>query len=212
MDDEVLGLGGTIRRHVLSGDFVSVVIVANRVYDHLYDTTLIEREKLSCRKAKDVLGYHQLIFLDCPDEKLDHTVIDVIVPLEQAVASVNPDAVYIPHRGDNNQDHRAVFDAARVVFRPFTQYAPKIIRAYEVPSSTDISPYVCEWPFLPTFFVDIDDFLEKKLEAVACYEAELRVFPHPRSPEAIKVYAMKRGVEIGVKAAEAFVVVRGIWF
>ena len=52
MDDEVLGCGGTIIRHVDSGDHVTVCIVANRAYNHKYDQNLIEREKTAAKKQK----------------------------------------------------------------------------------------------------------------------------------------------------------------
>jgi hypothetical protein len=41
-----------------------------------------------------------------------------------------------------------------------------------------------------------------------CYETEKRIYPHPRSEEALKVQAQKRGVEIGFKYAEAFMIMR----
>jgi len=53
--------------------------------------------------------------------------------------------------------------------------------------------------------------LKKKLEAVKCYAAEKREFPHPRSLKAIEFLAKKRGTEIGFKAAEAFAVIREKW-
>ena len=111
MDDEVLGCGGTIARHVETGDQVAVCIVSNRAYNHNYDPKLIEREQDACRKAKEVLSYHELFFLDLPDEQLDKSQIDLIIPLEEMVHKQKPDLVYIPHRGDLNQDHRATFEA-----------------------------------------------------------------------------------------------------
>lgn len=211
MDDEVLGCGGTIKRHVLAGDTVTVCIVANRAYGHKYDPVLINREKEACRSAQKVLGYQDLIFLDLPDEKLDASQIEIIIPLEEIVQFSNPDIVYIPHRGDNNQDHRAVFEAARVTCRPHALPKAITLRVYEVPSSTDFVPTYSEWPFQPNYYVDISETLEDKIKAIACYEAESRVFPHSRSPEGLTVYAKKRGMEIGLKAAEAFMVIRDMW-
>jgi len=59
--------------------------------------------------------------------------------------------------------------------------------------------------------VDISGVIEKKINAMASYDNESRQFPHPRAPEALKALAMKRGVEVGVKAAEAFMLLREIW-
>ncbi|SVB98669.1 uncharacterized protein METZ01_LOCUS251523 [marine metagenome] len=211
MDDEVLGCGGTIIRHVDSGDHVTVCIVANRAYNHKYDQNLIEQEKGCCKKAKEILSYQDLIFLDLYDEKLDQSQIDIIIPLEEVVTKCKPEVVYAPHRGDLNQDHRAVFEAARVVCRPNAGHRVTTLRAFEVPSSTDQVPEALEWPFFPNYYVNVKSSLEQKIEAMACYSKESKPFPHPRSAEGLRVYAQKRGMEVGVEAAEAFVVLRDNW-
>ncbi len=211
MDDEVLGCGGTIVRHINAGDRVTVCIVANRAYNHKYDLKLIEQEKASCKKAQAILTYQDLIFLDLPDEQLDHSQIDLIIPLEEMVNRCKPDIVYIPHRGDLNQDHRAIFEAARVVCRPNAEHRITTLRAFEVPSSTDQIPGINEWPFLPNYYVNVEESLEQKVEAMACYSKESKPFPHPRSSEGLRVYAKKRGMEVGIEAAEAFVVLRDGW-
>ena len=189
MDDEVLGCGGTIIRHVDSGDHVTVCIVANRAYNHKYDQNLIEQEKDCCKKAKEILSYQDLIFLDLYDEKLDQSQIDIIIPLEKVVTKCKPGIVYAPHRGDLNQDHRAVFEAARVVCRPNAGHRVTTLRAFEVPSSTDQLPGALEWPFLPNYYVNVKSTLGKKVEAMACYSKESKPFPHPRSAEGLRVYA-----------------------
>jgi hypothetical protein len=40
--------------------------------------------------------------------------------------------------------------------------------------------------------------------------SELRPYPHPRSLEAIEVYAKRHGVAVGMEAAEPFMLVRGV--
>ena len=212
MDDEVLGCGGTIIRHVDSGSHVTVCVVANRVYNHKYEPNLIEQEKDSCKKAKEILSYEDLIFLDLPDEQLDRSQINIIIPLEEVVVKCKPDIVYVPHRGDLNQDHRAVFEATRVVCRPNAEHRVTILRVFEVPSSTDQVPGSNEWPFLPNYYVNINNTLKRKVEAMSCYSKESKPFPHPRSPEGLRVYAQKRGMEVGIEAAEAFAVLRDGWW
>ena len=212
MDDEVLGCGGTIIRHVVSGDHVTVCIIANRAYDHKYDPDLIEEEKQSCQKAQAILAYQDLIFLDLPDEKLDQSQIDIISPLEKIVNEYRPDIVYIPHRGDLNQDHRSVFEATRVVCRPNAIHRVNTLRVFEVPSSTDQVSGTNEWPFLPNFYVDVENILDKKIKAMFCYSKESKPFPHPRSSEGLRVFSKKRGMEVGIKAAEAFIVLRDGWW
>jgi len=208
-DDEVLGPGGTIRKHVEKGDEVFVVFVAHRIYDHIYDEQKDSLEREHSQKAKSVLGYTEAAYLNLNDERLDACIQDIIIPLEEYLNKVKPEVVYIPFYDDNHQDHRAVFDACRVILRPTAVDFVKKIYMYETPSSTDQSPPIIA--FLPNYYVDISGQLAKKLEAMRCYETESREYPHPRSEKALEVLANKRGTEIGFKVAEAFISLRDKW-
>jgi len=52
---------------------------------------------------------------------------------------------------------------------------------------------------------------EDKIKAMECYEKESRCFPHSRSSEGLIINAKKRGTEIGMAAAEAFMILRDKW-
>ena len=212
MDDEVLGCGGTIARHVDRGDEVTVCFMANRAYDHEYRDEWIAREEAAAERAREVLGYQRAIYLRLPDEQLDRSQIALITPLESVIADVRPEVVYQNHRGDNHQDHRAVFDAIRVACRPHGSVPIRCLRVYETLSSTDQSPQLSEWLFQPTYWVVIADVLQRKLEALACDEVEGREFPHPRSIEGVRVQAKRRGMDCAVEAAEAFMTLRDGWW
>jgi LmbE family N-acetylglucosaminyl deacetylase len=177
----------------------------------VYDEALISKEELAAAEAKSVLGYQDIHLLGLPDERLDGVLQEIIIPLEKLYNQVKPDIVFINHRGDNNQDHRAVFNAAMVVCRPYASVQLKSLYSYEVPSSTDQAPPLPENAFLPNLYVNISDHMDRKLCALKCYQKELRSFPHPRSIEGVSTYAKKRGSEVGMAAAEAFVVLRDLW-
>ena len=208
MDDEVLGTGGTIARHVARGDEVNVCIVAYRAYGHRFDEAKNRFEMACARDAREILGYGETVFLGLPDERLDVSLQEIVIPLEEQLGRFDPGIVYIPHRGDLNQDHRAVFQAAVIALRPHANPKIRRVLAYEVPSSTDQAPPFPEYAFLPNCYVNIGEFLEKKLQALRCYRTERRPFPHPRSDEGLTTVARKRGMESGLPAAEAFMVVR----
>lgn len=211
MDDEVLGVGGTIAKHVEERDFVAVCFVANRAYGHEYDASTIEREQNAARQAQRILGYHESRFLNLPDEQLDRGTIDIIVPLERACDELRPEIVYTCHRGDPHQDHQAVFKASMVLFRAISSHGPRRLLCYEVPSSTDQAAPFAELQFMPTTHVYIPPHrLQKKLDALQCYERESRAYPHPRSCDGVLAYARKRGIEVGLEAAEAFMVLRDV--
>lgn len=211
MDDEVVGVGGTIAKHVDAGDEVYVCFVANRVYGHKFDEKKNQFEKDCTLKAKEILGYKQTKFLNLSDERLDICTQDILIPLEKYIQKINPVCVYINHKGDNHQDHKAVFRAAMIALRSYAFPGLKRILCYETPSSTDQSPPFHDMAFLPNYYINIEDHLPRKIEALKCYQSEIREFPHPRSIEGIKTLAKKRGMEIFSTAAEAFVMVRGKW-
>lgn len=211
MDDEVLGVGGTIAKHVAAGDRVTICIACQRAYDHQFTAKDVAREKASACRAAKILGCGEPVFLDLPDERLDERLLDVIVPLEACIKRVKPDVVYTHHRGDSNQDHRAVFQATVVACRAIAK--PKVTRVlcYEVLSSTDQAPPCPEYAFQPNVYVHIEKFLARKVRAMEAYRRELRAFPHPRSSQGIRVLAQQRGMEVACRAAEAFILMRDEW-
>lgn len=211
MDDEVLGVGGTIARHVARSDQVHVCCVAHRKYDHIFETSRNDREMECAKRAQGVLGYASVEFLGLPDERLDACLQDIIIPLEGCIERVEPEVVYLNHRGDVNQDHRAVFEATMVGLRVSRRPHVRSVLCYETPSSTEQAPPIPEYAFLPNCYVDISASVDRKLAAIGCYETERREFPHPRSTEAVRLLARRRGIESGFHAAEAFVLLRQRW-
>ncbi len=93
-------------------------------------------------------------------------------------------------------------------FRPLEKEKVKEIYSFEVPSSTEWNMPSASSYFVPSCFVDISKSLKTKIKALREYKSEMREFPHPRSPEAIEVIAKRWGSQVGLKAAEAFEVVR----
>ena len=208
LDDEVLGCGATIMRHVQKGDEICVCFIAHRVYDHIYNQEKMDVEIEHSKQAKKILGYNQQHFLNLPDERLDNCLQDIIIPLEDYIYDVKPDIVYSPFIFDNNQDHRATAQAVQVVIRPASSQFVYRWLMYETPSATEQAPYAGTPSFKPTVYINIEEQIKMKIEALSCYETELRKYPHPRSAEGIKALAMKRGMEAGMAFAEALMLLR----
>ena len=191
-DDEVLGCGGAIQYHGSIDDEVYVHIVANRVINHLENDEYIQKTMEQADKASMILKVNKIYFSNLRDEQLDKKIIDVIVPIEDVISKVLPDIVYIPNETDTDQDHRAVANACKVACRGI-----KKVLVYEVFGPTK--------NFQPNVYLDIENFISKKIEAMYCYEGEMHSYPHPRSAEAIDVLAKYRGIEVGLNAAEAYI-------
>ena len=210
-DDEVLGCGGTIARHVSEGDRVYVAFMADGVGARVTNVS----NELRCRnqardKALRILGVMQHQALDFPDNSMDSVpLIDVVQALEPIIDQVQPERIYTHHHGDLNVDHRVTHQAVMTACRPMPGISVREILTFEVMSSTEwATPSVA--PFMPNFFVDISGYMSKKLEALAAYEMEMRLLPHSRSVGHIESLARHRGNCVGLEAAEAFEVVRAL--
>ena len=75
---------------------------------------------------------------------------------------------------------------------------------YECLSETEFAPALREYAFAPNTFVDISEYLIRKLEIFKVYSSELMEPPYPRSIEIITSLARYRGSRIGKEYAEAF--------
>ena len=208
-DDEVLGCGGTIARHVAEGDRVHVVFMANGVGSRSAGLP----NDLQCRnhardKALRILGVAEWHALDFPDNCMDSVpLLDVVQALEPIFEQVQPTRVYTHHYGDLNVDHRVTHQAVMTTCRPMPGNSVRAVLTFEVMSSTEwATPGLA--PFMPNAFVDIRKYLPKKLEALEAYGIEMRSSPHSRSVRHIQALAMHRGNCVGLEAAEAFNVVR----
>ena len=213
MDDEVLGVGGTICKHIKSGDLVKVLFIANRVYNHTFDQRRLEVEERHALRAKEVLGYQEVEFARLPDENLIGHFVEILKVIEKTAQEFGPEIVYLNHRNDPHQDHKVVFEAGLISFRPIASLPRRVrrIACYEEPSVTEQAGPFVEQAFIPNYYIDISGFVAAKQCAMACYETESKAFPHPRSKEGIQAMAMARGIRAGLTAAEAFMVFYEEW-
>ena len=211
-DDEVLGCGGTIARHVKEGDPVHILFLGDGVSSRGNpDIKMIAARKKSAVKACEVLGAAIVGFEKFPDNMFDTVpLLDITRVVESAKREVNPQIIYTHHGGDLNIDHRITCQAVLTAFRPQPDEQFSEIRAFETNSSTEWSTSAIMPLFIPDTFVDISKYLDKLLDAYACYADEIREEPHARSLEALKIAALRRGREAGLHAAEAFMTIRRI--
>ena len=208
-DDETLGCGGTIARHVAEGDTVHTVFLADGVSSRQgADSQELERRLAATEQARQVLGIATTTFLGLPDNRLDSIpLIEVIQPLEKVIRQINPQMIYAHHYGDLNIDHRIAHQAVMTACRAVPGSSVREILTFEVMSSTEWSS-VGLAPFLPNLFVDISAYMAIKVQALEAYAFEMRPAPHSRSAEHLNVLARHHGHCVGVAAAEAFMVMR----
>lgn len=214
-DDEILGCGGALAKHVQQGDNVAVVFMTDGVGSRTSsnDQSAMRRSQQMAAALSQIgiSNFHQLAF---PDNAMD------TVPLLEITKSVEafcqdwglPDRVYTHHFGDLNIDHQMTHRAVMTCFRPQPDSEKKVspteILTFEVLSSTHWNSISSQSAFIPHYFIDISSTLSAKLKAFAEYTDEIRDWPHARSLQAVEHLAKIRGAIVGVDAAEAFVVER----
>lgn len=201
-DDECLGPGGTIARHVAAGDDVRITIAADcRAARADVDPALTAEAGL----AAESLGVIPYGFYGFRGMSLAQNALTLAKYTSQTVETFRPDVVYTHHWGDLNSDHRAVCEAALVAMRPSGN--THRVLCFETPSSSEWNP---AGNFQPNYFVSIDNTIDDKLEAMSCYSAELRSPPHPRNLDSLRTRASYWGQVAGCKHAEAFVLAREV--
>jgi LmbE family N-acetylglucosaminyl deacetylase len=204
-DDEVLGCGGVLALHARRGDAVTVVIACEGE-SHRYGPGGVGQAG-HVRRAARTLGVGDVRQLGFPDQALDTLrLTEIIAPLERVVREVRPRVVYCQFGGDVNRDHHLLFQAALVATRPTEGFLEAVL-AFDTASSTE---WAYPRTFIPDTWVDIAATLDVKLAAMACYESELRPYPHPRSLKALEHRARALGNQVCLDAAEVFMTVRRI--
>lgn len=210
-DDEALGCGGTIARHVAEGDIVYAVFMADgvsaRVGTNNWDFAIRNE---AAEKARAILGIKENFYLGLPDNRMDTIpLIEVVQQLEKIIDKLQPNIVYTHHHGDLNIDHRITHQAVLTACRPVPGSSVRAIYAFEVASSTDWANQNLV-PFIPCHFINVERYLERKIAALNAYSLEMRLVPHSRSIEHIVYLSHHRGYMVGLSAAEAFMVGRTI--
>ena len=207
-DDEILGCGGTMIKHIEAGNEVYVCIVTKGCLP-LFNEESVGKTRAEAMACHQQIGVKKTYFLDYPAammEKVDRYTINGGVL--GVIKEVQPEIVFIPHWGDMQKDHQMVADACMVALRP--KYDPKVktIFSYETMSETAWNAPNVQNEFIPNVFVDISDVLNKKIKALSVFKSQLNEFPDARSLESVEALAKYRGALMHFKAAEAFMLIR----
>jgi N-acetylglucosamine malate deacetylase 1 len=209
-DDETLGCGGTILKHVAAGDSV-LWAIATSAHEPAWTASVIEQKTAEIASVQKAYGIEDVTRLGFPSTQLDRVSRrELMAAIAGVVEHDRPEVVYVVHPGDVHSDHADVYDATLAVLKAFRMASLGVRRvlAFETLSSTDAAPPQPHRAFLPTVFTDIGEQLERKVEIMALYATEAQPDPFPRGPSAMRALARLRGATVGIEAAEAFSLVR----
>ena len=214
-DDEILGVGATIKKRVVNGDVAKAIILGEGQTSRWNSrdeapVEVIEGLHKNTIDAANRIGYSEIIFADFPDNRFDEVaLLDIVKRVEEIIKEFKPDIIYTHHGGDLNIDHQRTFQAVITATRTVGDYSVKEIYAFETLSSTEWN-YSYNDIFKPNVFEDVTDFFDSKIKAMKCYESELCEFPHPRSLRGLEITAQKWGSVVGRTFVEPFMLIRKV--
>lgn len=219
-DDEILGLGGTM--HKLITEFnsnIHVVILGEGITSRSDNRDVqawqkeLELHRVNIKQAQAAIGFQSVSIYDFPDNRFDSVaLLDIIKVIEKEKQDFQPEIIFTHHGGDLNIDHQRTFESVITACRPMEEEKVNTIITFETPSGTEWRASSDPKHFIPNFFVEISEAdLSAKIKAMESYEFEKRNYPHPRSPEALKILAQRWGIIIGKNYVEAFCMIRGIY-
>ena len=210
-DDELLGCGGTLLKRVAQGETVGwVLMTAISVEKGWSEQQVAKREAEieGVRESLDISSRH-FYQLNFPPAELDQLPLSTLIgSLSTVFKDFQPEELFLPHPGDIHSDHRITFEAASACTKWFRYPSVKRVLTYETLSETDFGLDQVAGGFRPNLFVDVTDYLQKKIALLSIYQTEIAEPPFPRSLEAVSAQALLRGAQRGVLAAEAFHVLR----
>jgi len=206
MDDETLGCGGSLHRHILAGETVTVAYLTDgRKGDPRLNARPLapqERERLEdalaaarreeARQSAAILGVTDLRFLGNRDQELRvtrHTRQQV----RDLLAELRPDLVYLPFPTDHHPDHRATNRIFLAALGACREIDPPLCCGFEV------------WaPIEPNCLVDIISVAEVKQRALEQFTSQMSTIDYSRCIMGLHAYRSIAHLR-GRGFAEAFV-------
>ncbi len=206
-DDETLGCGGTLLKHKDQNDEIHWLICTTISKDHPRHTAREEELK----KVEKAYKFDSVYNLELKTMQVDeYTMSELIGKISEVISHVKPAIIYLPFKHDVHSDHRVIFEAAYSCTKSFRYSFVKKVYMIETLSETEFAPSIASESFIPNVYVDISQFLAKKIEIMKIYESEVDEHPFPRSTRSIKALATLRGATAGCEYAESFMLLKEI--
>jgi LmbE family N-acetylglucosaminyl deacetylase len=212
-DDAEFGFGGTVARWAQEGTEIHYVCATDGSAgsnepgeDRDFMRPIRQRE---LEAAAEVLGVAGVTFLGFTDGELElnldlRRAVTREVRRRRADVLVAPDPARLWNRGRdyvNHPDHKAIGEAVLCAVMPdaptrvqFAELIDEGFEPFEVPnlwlSSEEADTYV-----------DVTEFIETKLKALACHESQVKNLPYE---EWVRRRAAELGAAAGMEFAEGF--------
>jgi N-acetylglucosamine malate deacetylase 1 len=210
-DDETLGCGGTLLKLKAQGCEIHWLLVTEMTVEGGFPSAQVDERNREISFVSEEYGFTQVHRLGFPTSQLDVIAKSALIgAISSVVSEIRPEIVYTVFRDDAHSDHEVVFDAVTSATKTFRHPYVKRTLAYETVSETDFSLKPGQSAFKPNVFVNIEGYIEKKINIMNIFRSEIGEFPFPRSPKAIAALASIRGVQAGCFSAEAFMLLKEV--
>jgi LmbE family N-acetylglucosaminyl deacetylase len=208
-DDETLGAGGTLLRHKALGHKIFWLNITNVKKEFGYSKNLVNNRCLEIKRVIEKYKCDDFFDLGLPPSGLGQcNKKQLIEDVSNIITRVRPDTILLPYGHDVHTDHQIVFDTVVASSKNFRQPSVKKILMMEILSETNF--ILGDKGFLPNYYVNIDNYLVKKIQIMRIYKSEIKKHPFPRSADSLRSLAILRGVEAGCQYAEAFRVLKWV--
>jgi len=184
-DDEVLGCGGTIIKHVQAKDPIKIIFLADN------KENFMARRK-EAKNSLNILGVKDYNFLGFSDGRLVAGRKE-IKDISSIILSFKPDIIYAPYFLDSHPDHQATAEILLQAIKKIKFNGA--IWSYEI--------------WTPTFanrIIRIDNVFGQKVRAIKAYKSQLQDRGYLRAIKGLNSY--RAGMFKVGKKAEAFFVTR----
>ncbi len=210
-DDETLGCGGTLLKHKANGDEIHWLIATDIAELEGIDKSVVDERNTEIKEVEKLYSFNSVYKLGLSTTKVDeYHISELITKISSVVNEIKPNIIYLPFKGDVHSDHKYIFDAAYSCTKSFRYPFVKKIYMMETLSETEFSLSTKEDSFVPNVFVDISEYMDRKIEAMKIYESEMGDHPFPRSERNLRALATYRGATSRCNYAESFMLLKEI--
>lgn len=199
-DDEILGCGGTLLR------FKNLKLNLN----WLIVTNLDTKDKYYKKRQREIseiskqIKFDKVRKLEILTKKVDQIKKEILInKISKILYNLKPDIIFLPFIKDPHSDHRIVTESFNACIKTFRFPFLKKIMMYETISETTHN-FIYSRKFNPNIFIDVTDYIDKKIKLFNIYKSEAQKHPFPRSNELIKSLAILRGSQSNCHYAEGF--------
>jgi LmbE family N-acetylglucosaminyl deacetylase len=185
-DDEILGCGGSLIKHIKAKDPVKIIIFTDDI-----SKVNQERRKKEAIRALRLIKIKDISWLGFKDGRLnDHLAID---SLRRGIDSFSPTLIYLPSQEEIHPDHLTLAEATKQVYK-------------QLKNKSTLAYYEISAPLKPNVLVDITKEIDLKLKALRCYTSQLAQNDYLEKIKGLNRYRTYT-LPKNIKYAEAFRIV-----